>query len=113
MKRADFYSAKIKIICNTCPFISMIRKDAVPAKNPGKDSFMQGLYTKVFTTKEQRKVTPLHIFSIHQAIEEKFDHIDNSISQKIIQAYTISEYFDYLWNNADIKKEDKDVPISP
>jgi hypothetical protein len=78
----------------------MFNKTLIPSPNAQFNQLLQSLYSQAGTNSEQKS-----------SIEKKFDKIDHAFQEKIVNTITISEYFDQLWKQPDLKEDDKELAV--
>jgi len=75
-------------------------RDEIPPKNSTIDNILQKYFASASTSAEMRKL-----------IEKKMGDIDDDVELKINNAYTISDYFQTLWNHEELRMPVKENAI--
>jgi len=78
----------------------MFDRKLIPSQNPGIRQYLQNVLGQVHTTND-----------IKSLIDKKVEKVSQTIKDKIVKTVTISDYYNQLWKQTDLKQDDKDFAI--
>jgi hypothetical protein len=78
----------------------MFDKKLIPQPNAQKNQYLSNIFNQVGISSQQKAI-----------IEKKIEKVENVMKEKIVHAVTISQYFDNLWKQPDLKEKDKEYAI--